>query len=120
MSDDALEVFGRWEDLLDDLLDRTTRFPKSARFTFAARIDNLALDVLEELVRARYARGAEERDALARADLMLARLRVLVRLSHRRKFLDGRGYEHVSRGLDEVGRMLGAWRRGREPGPGQA
>ena len=118
MSDDALQVFGRWEELLHDLLDRTAQFPKKARFTFAARIDGLALDIVEDLVVARYSRGAEERAALKRADLALARMRILVRISHRRRYLDGRGYEHVSRGLDEVGRMLGAWRRGRQTNEG--
>jgi hypothetical protein len=34
-----------WEALVKDLLARTARFPKVVRFTFATRIDNLALDV---------------------------------------------------------------------------
>ena len=36
-----------WEKTLGDLLDRTAGFPKSVRFTFAARVDGLALDVME-------------------------------------------------------------------------
>ena len=100
-----------WESVLGDLLDRTARFPKVVRFTFANRIENLALDVLEDLVAARYAPKGEALGPLQRADGRLARLRVLVRLAHGRRYLDHRGYEHVSRGLDEAGRMLGGWRR---------
>jgi len=107
---EAPALLARWEQVIGDILDRTARFPKTVRFTFAARIENLALDVLEDLVEARYATGAVKRDALRRADMRLARLRVLVRLSHGRKYLDHRGYEHVSRGMDEAGRMLGGWR----------
>ncbi len=107
-----LQVLARWEPLLGDLLDATQRFPKAVRFTFAGRIDNAALDVLERLVDARYSTGAERAAHLAEVDRRLARLRVLLRLSHDRRYLSGGGYEHLSRRLDEVGRMVGGWRRG--------
>ncbi|MEB3203340.1 MAG: diversity-generating retroelement protein Avd [Candidatus Sericytochromatia bacterium] len=106
-------LVARWQQIVGDLLDRTARFPKVVRFTFAARIDNLALDILEELVEARFASGAGKQGALRRADGRLARLRVLLRLAHDRRYLDHRGYEHVSRGIDEAGRMLGGWRKDR-------
>ena len=108
---DAPALVGRWEDVLGDLLDRTARFPKAVRFTFSSRIDNLGLAVLEDLVEARYSAGAVKQDALRRADTSLAKLRALVRLAHARRYLDHRGYEHVSRGVDEAGRMLGGWRK---------
>lgn len=111
MMAEAPALLGHWERVVGDLLDRTARFPKMVRFTFAARIENLALDVLEEIVEARYATGRDKQAALKRADARLARLRVVVRLAHERRYLDHRGYEHVSRGLDEAGRMLGGWRR---------
>ncbi len=110
MPDDALTIFVLWERTIGDLLDRTGRFPKAVRFTFAARIDNLALDVLERLVDARYSGGRGKAAALRDADRALARLRVLLRLAHQRRYLDHRGYEHAARQLDETGRMLGGWR----------
>lgn len=106
-----LEVLVRWEHLVGELLDRTQRFPKAARFTFAGRIDAAALDVLELLVDARYATGAARAAHLVEVDRRLARLRVLLRLAHARAYLSHGGYEHVSRALDEVGRMVGGWRR---------
>ena len=104
-------LIARWEQIVGDLLDRTAKFPKVVRFTFASRIENLALDVLEEIVDARFASGSAKQEALRRADSRLARLRVLVRLAHDRRYLDHRGYEHVSRQVDEAGRMLGGWRK---------
>jgi hypothetical protein len=122
MPPDIPVVLVRWEQALGELLDRTQRFPKSARFTFAARIDNLGLDLLEHLVQARWAQPARKATHLREADLCLARLRVLLRLSHQRRFLDTRGYEHLARALDDVGRQLGGWsgdaqRRAGEPSP---
>jgi hypothetical protein len=108
---EAPALVGQWERVVGDLLDRTAKFPKTVRFTFAARIEGLALDILEEIVEARFAEGAAKQEALRRADARLARLRVLVRLAHDRRHLDHRGYEFVSRNIDEVGRMLGGWRK---------
>jgi hypothetical protein len=99
-----------WERLVGELLDRTARFPKVVRFTFASRLDGLALDVLDRLARARFASVAERRRLLAEADGDLAVIRVLLRLSHDRRYLDRGGLELLARGLDESGRMLGGWR----------
>ena len=102
-------LFTHWEATLDDLLDRTLKFPRAVRFTFSTRIDNLALDVHERIVEARYAPAGVKREALRHADLSLAKLRVLLRLAHKRRYLDHRGYQHVAERLDEAGRMLGGW-----------
>lgn len=111
MSLDEPALLVLWERLVGDLLDRTARFPKSVRFTFAGRIDNLALDVLERLAEARWAPLPRRRALLEDADLALVRLHVLLRLAHERRYLDPRGFEHVVRALDDAGRMLGGWRR---------
>ncbi len=111
MAHSELPLIVVWERIAGEVLDRTRQFPKSVRFTFASRIDSLALDVLEGLVDARFARGTAKAAALGAVDARLTRLRVLLRLSHARAYLSHSGYEHLSRGIDEAGRMLGGWRR---------
>ena len=98
-----------WEALLGDLLDCTQRFPKQVRFTLSSRIDGAALDILEELVDARFSH--DPGPALGRASRRLERLRVLLRLSHTRRHLSHGAFERLSRALDEAGRMLGGWIR---------
>jgi hypothetical protein len=100
-------IFTRWMEFLEWLLPATEKFPKRVRFTFADRINNLALDIVEDLVEARYSR--DKRLLLQRVNLRLEKLRILLRLCHRLKYLSNRGYEHASRSLNEVGRMLGGW-----------
>lgn len=107
-----LPVFVAWVGFLDWLLDATDKLPKKVRFTLASRIDTLALDVLEDLVEARYTRAKAE--ILRRANLRLEKLRVLLRLCHGRKLLAHGAYEHAARELDAVGRMVGGWLRERE------
>ena len=104
-----------WEETVGLVLDKTSRFPKSARFTFASRIDGLVIDILEVLVRARWAPAAQTSTLLAQADGHLAVLRVLLRLSYSRKLLSRSGFEHLVRQLDAGGRMLGGWRKSVAP-----
>ena len=111
MPPEDLPLLVHWERTLGDLLDRTQKFPKSVRFTFTTRIDNLALDVMERLVEARYAQAGRKKALLREADSALTRLRVLLRLCRDRRYLDRGGFEHVVRNLDEAGRMLGGWTR---------
>jgi hypothetical protein len=104
---DELPIFSRWMQFLEWLLPATERFPKRVRFTFAERINNLALDIAEDLVEARYRKDKEP--VLRRINLRLEKLRILLRLCHRLKYLSHQGYAHAARELHEVGRMLGGW-----------
>lgn len=102
-----MSIFVRWEKLLDWLLDATEKFPKSVRHTFSNRVVNMALDITERIVEAAYSRN--KRDILVRANLELEKLRVLMRISHKRQYLSTKSYEHAVKELYEVGRMLGGW-----------
>lgn len=106
-SQDELPIFVKWMDFVEWLLVTTGKFPKTARFSFAQRIEGLALDVVEDLVEARYSR--DKQAILKRANLRLEKMRVLLRLSHKLHYLSTTGYEHTAKSLTEVGRMLGGW-----------
>ncbi len=82
------------------------------RFTLNNSIDNLALDIVEELVEARYARRKGER--LKGINLKLERLRVLLRIGHDMQYLPHRSFEFAMRSVDEVGRMIGGWSKQQE------
>ena len=112
-------VLLKWEELMGCLLDATKSFPKHVRFTFSGRIDAHALDVFELLIDARWLRGEDKRTCLKGVDRRLARLRALLRLSHERRYLASKTFEVLVRGLDEIGRMLGGWRRSLEEDHGR-
>ncbi len=106
-NDDELSVFVKWMDFLEWLFQATDKFPKKARFSFCQRIEGIALDVVEDLIEARYSR--QKLAILRRANLRLEKMRVLMRLSHKLRYLSHEGYEHSARAINEAGRMLGAW-----------
>jgi hypothetical protein len=110
---DDLPVFVKWLDFLEWLLPTTEKFPKKARFNFSLRIDNIALDVVEDLIEARYSR--DKAAILKRANLRLEKLRVLLRLSYKMKYLSHAAYEYAARHINEVGRMIGGWRKQQTP-----
>ena len=107
-----LPIFVAWMDFLAWLLPTTAKLPKHIRFTFANRIDNLALDVAEDLVEARYSR--EKRRVLSRANLRLEKVRILLRLCHRLGYFPHARCEYAMRCVSEVGAMLGGWLKQQE------
>jgi len=100
-------LFTKTYDITGWILDRTQKFPKSTRFTFGQRIDNLALDVLEAVVEAGYSRRSSA--VMQEANRKLTRLRVLLRMSTDRKYLSLRQYHFAGEKIDEIGRMIGGW-----------
>ena len=110
-----LPAFVHWFDLVEWLLGVTEKMPKSVRLSMTWRVEALALDVLEGVVEARYARSKGE--ILRRLSLQLERLRILLRLCHRRRLVATSSYEHAARGIDEMGRMLGGWLKQQEVRP---
>jgi hypothetical protein len=105
-------VFVLWYDFTQWLLGKTAKFPRQVRFSFSNRIDNLALDVIEGLVEARFSAGKQE--ILRRIDLDLEKLRVLLRMCHDQRYLDSRGYEFAAGKINATGRMVGGWRKQQE------
>jgi hypothetical protein len=104
-----LLVLALWEEFCGWFLDYTNRWPKSLRFTLTQRLQIHALDVLEQLVVARYdARGRLPR--LHDVNLVLERMRFLLRLGRERAGTPQRGFEHAVERIDACGRMLHGWR----------
>ena len=98
-------------DLLEWLLPKSEGFPRAHRFTVTPRLVGAALDLSERLNDAQACRGKLRHDALAKADASLNKLRLYLRLAHRWRWLSDGQYEHVSRIVAEVGRLLGGWIR---------
>jgi len=112
-----LSVFVKWLEFLKWLLPATEKFPQRARFTFADRIDNLALDLVEDLIEAQYTskhQNGAKRAILKRANLRLEKLRVLLRISCEQRHLSHNAYEYAIRAINEVGCMLGGWLKQQE------
>ena len=91
------------------LIPTLERFPRRQKFLLGDRIQTTAIASLESLTEATFTRRRSR--LLDRVNLDLDRLRLLLRLAKDLSYLDRRRYEHAARRLDEVGRLVGGWRR---------
>ncbi|MBM3459792.1 MAG: diversity-generating retroelement protein Avd [Armatimonadetes bacterium] len=106
-----LIVITRAYDLVRELTQRVVKFPRDFRFVLGDRILNNVYDLLDLLIEARYTRQKES--ALQRANLRLEQLRFQVRFAYDERFLSHSQYGSLCERVDEVGRLIGGWRRSR-------
>lgn len=111
---EAPVVLVKWYDYAKWLLERVENFPKSQRFVLGQRLAGQAMDVLDLLVEASYAR--EKSEILATANRKLEVLRWTVRMAKDRKLFTPTQFEFSARALNECGRMVGGWIKSRGGG----
>ena len=112
-------IFSRTFDLLEWLVPRSETFPRPFRYTVTARLLAASLDLPELLLEAQSRTGSPRQDRLAQADACLNKLRLYLRVAHSWRWLSDGQYEHVSRMLAEIGKLLGGWiRQAGKGGPG--
>jgi hypothetical protein len=102
-------VYALLVELTGWTLDRTASLPKSHRFTFGERVDQLTLDCLELVIEAIYAAPSQKAAPLRRLNLNLEKLRVFWRLIRERGWISEQQLFFVSQRLEEIGRMVGGW-----------
>jgi hypothetical protein len=108
---DPTPIFVRTFDLLGWLLPATNNFPRAHRHTATRRLLDAAFDLRELLEEANLRKADARLQRLESAAEALARLRMYIRLAAKLAWLNAGQYEHVSRMLVEIGRLLGAWRK---------
>ena len=106
-----LVIFTQTYDLLTWLLPQCERFPKSQRFVVTQRLQAAALDFQEAIFEANARSGTERLECLQAADAHLSKLRLYLRLARQWEWLGSGQYEHVSRMVAAIGKLLGGWIR---------
>ncbi len=100
---EAMHVFLRWA------IPAVAKFPRDQKFLLGDRIQAIGLDALERLIAATYTR--DRRALLDAANLDIEKLRHLFRIAFDLRAMDARRHEHAQRQLEEIGRMVGGWRK---------
>ena len=102
-------IFTQTFDLLTWILPQCERFPKAQRYVVTQRLQGAALDFQEALFEANARDGAQRLQHLHAADAHLNKVRLYLRLSRQWDWLSAGQYEHASRMVTEVGKLLGGW-----------
>ena len=101
----AKEAYQAWHKYLVNL-------NRLDRYTIGAKIDETFLIFVELIFRAGFANGKLEKhsilsQAISKCDL----LNFLLQLAWEQKIIDHKNYSSLILLLDEVGRMLGGWKK---------
>lgn len=105
----VMQVIPKTADFLLWLIPKINKFPRSQRFVLGDRIEGLFLDILELLIEANYSHSKIE--LLNRANLKLEKGRYLIRVARELHYFNLKAYEFSSRSVNEIGKMIGGWRR---------
>lgn len=89
-------------------------FPKIERFGIGNKIDQTFIEVMELTFAASYLAPQQKIVLLAKAISKLDVLKFFMQLSWENKLFSDEKYIAISQRLEEVGRMLGGWKKGLE------
>jgi len=106
---EELTVITKTYDLILWSCNHTSRFPRNHRFVLGERMERTLYDLLETLIEAKYRR--DRLDLLETANRKLEILRFQIRLAKDLQCLRINSYQHASGAIDEIGRLVGGWRR---------
>ena len=102
-------IFTQTYDLLTWLLPKCESFPTAQRFIVTQRLHSAVLDFQEAIFDANARSGPQRLAHLQAADAALNKLRLYLRLAQRWDWLSSKQYEHVSRMVAGIGKLLGGW-----------
>ena len=106
---DEMVIFTRTYDFLNWLLPKAEHFPKIYRSSVTQRLLDAALDFQETILEAQGYEDKIRLRHLRQADVHLNKVRLYLRLAQQWQWLTLGQYEHVSRMVAEMGRLLGRW-----------
>jgi hypothetical protein len=87
-------------------------FPKTERFGLGQKIEQSFLDVLEYTFASIYLITEKKILMLSKTIAKLDNLKFFLQLAWESRLIKTEKYVEISSGLEEIGRMLGAWRKG--------
>ena len=104
-----IPIFAKLYDFYKNLSQAITSFPKAKRYTLGQRLDQIALDIIELVITARYLVRDQKLQALQKVSTKLDLLKILLRLASDTKSIDNNKYQQLASQVLEIGKMLGGW-----------
>ncbi|MFA6274409.1 MAG: four helix bundle protein [Candidatus Paceibacterota bacterium] len=86
--------------------------PRIARYTTGTRIENHFLDLLELIYKAYYASLENKSEKIVEAINKNDIIKYLLQIAWENKFVKEKEYLELSNKLQEVGKILGGWKKG--------
>ena len=105
-----LTVFQKTYDFLFWLKLAVQRFAKAHKYSLGIQLENEAIALLKAIIKANFSRD-NKKELIEECFGIYEIVIVLVRLSKDYKLINIKQYEFASEQLQEIGRLLGGWRK---------
>lgn len=106
------KIYQKWEDMNIYLYGAIRSYPKSEKFTLAAKTVDISIDIGSDFsVASSISDRDEKKRLLNHADTKLVRLKILIRMAMLLRFLPIKKYEILCGQTTEIGKMLGGWKK---------
>lgn len=97
--------------LLDEVLDISVNFPRAHKFTIGSKMQEYAVEILNELAGAYINKSLAVRiDHLTRFQMKFETIKSLIRVSGERKWIGLKKYAQLSELLIGIGKQSSAWK----------
>jgi len=107
--------FKKSYDLYKEFYSCLKIFPKQDRYALGQKSETILMEILECLLTATGLPKAEKLPFLDKASGKLNILRIYMRLAKDIKAMDNKKYIFFQESVDEIGRMLGGWKKSIQP-----
>lgn len=101
------EIISRYYEFLKWFMQRTAKFPRNHRYIFGKRLEDNALNILDNLIKAYYSK--DKNPVLRDLNLDVESLRYHIRLANDLKLITIKQYEYTIKSLDDIGKQVGGW-----------
>ena len=109
---EALVIYKQYVELIYYTLSILLKYPKSERFSLAQDIKNTTYDGLKDIIYAQKEFDKKKRLAyLNELDASLKIIKVLIRVSHKKKYINSKNYTVWSKKLTNISNLNGGWIR---------
>ena len=106
-----IPIFQKLYDFYKNLTQVISVFPKNKRYTLGQKLDQTTLEIIQQVISAGYLPKEQKLPVLEKSLVDVDLLKVLTRLAKDVKALDSKKYLELEQSLQEIGRMLGGWKR---------
>lgn len=106
-----IPIFAKLYDFYKTLSDYLLFFPKVKRYTLGEKLEETTLEIIKQVILAGYVSKERKLPALEKSIVLVNLLKILIRLAKDTKAFDNNKYLKLEQNLQEIGRMLGGWKR---------
>lgn len=107
---EELNIYKQYITLLYYTEMITEKYPKVEKQSLVATIKNTTYSGIKNIIEAyKYFDKKDKLNSLNKLDMDLKMLKVLIRVSHKKKYINHKNYEAWSKKINNIGNLLGGW-----------